>query len=84
MEFNRTIELITQMNQTVIPSPEECGIAIRNFSNWFTSLTPQEKQAIIIDYFKNPPYEEDEEAIKEFANRHPNASILSVSQWLAR
>lgn len=56
-------------------SGAECGEAIHKFGKWFLSLTEEEKMNIAIDYFKNPPTDDDQNAINEWKNRHPNAWI---------
>ena len=69
-DFNELVDLISQINTATVSSGEECGREIKKFHDRYMNLTEEEKMHLIIDYFKNPPTEDDEIAIKEFKNRH--------------
>lgn len=70
MNVEESIDLLSNMTSNTQHSGEECGMAIKKFSKWFSNLTEEERRNIVVDYFKNPPTKDDEQAIKEFKLRH--------------
>lgn len=74
INLDETVRILGSL--PVQSSPAECGEAINKFGKWFLSLTDEEKHNIVVDYFSNPPTEDDKQAIREFAMRHPDADAL--------